>query len=147
LGFACERPDAEWKEGPDNLWCLREGEYLLFEAKSQVLETRAEIVKAESEQMNRSAAWFVKNYPTCKSRNLLIHPARKLHSAAALLQDVELIRKGQLEKLVGNVRRFFGEFKNIDFKDLAPGSVQKLLDTHGLGVKDFWVKYAEKIRT
>jgi len=147
LGFACERPDAEWKEGPDNLWCLREGEYLLFEAKSQVLETRAEIVKAESDQMNRSAAWFVKNYATCKSRNLLIHPARKLHSAAALLQDVEVLRKGQLEKLVANVRKFFGEFKSLDFKDLAPGSIQKLLDTHGLGIKDLWVKYAEKIRT
>jgi hypothetical protein len=147
LGFACERPDAEWKEGPDNLWCLREGEYLLFEAKSQVLESRAEIVKAESDQMNRSAAWFVKNYPTRKSRNLLIHPARKLHSAAAFLQDVEVVRKGQLEKLVANVRKFFAEFKNVDFKDMAPGAVQKALDTHGLGVKDLWVKYAEKVRS
>jgi hypothetical protein len=58
-----------------------------------------------------------------------------------------VVRKTQLDTLGRNVRKFFGEFKNVDFKDLAPGSVQKLLDTHGLGVKDLWEKYAEKIRT
>lgn len=147
LGFACERPDAEWKEGPDNLWCLREGDYLLFEAKSQVLETRAEINKDESDQMNRSTAWFVKNYATCKARNLMIHPARKLHGAAALLQEVEVVKKGHLEKLAVNVQKFFGEFKNVDFKDLSPVTVQKLIDSHELGVADFLTKYAEKIRT
>ena len=73
--------------------------------------------------MNRSAAWFVKNYPTCKSRNLLIHPARRLHSAAAFLQEVEVVRKGHLEKLASNVRKFFGEFKSVDFKDLSPEAI------------------------
>lgn len=51
-------PDAEWKEGPDNLWCLRDGQYLLFEAKSQVLAGRKEITKDEADQMNRSVAWM-----------------------------------------------------------------------------------------
>lgn len=147
LGFACQRPDAEWKAGPDNLWCLREGDYLLFEDKSEVLETRAEINKYESEQMNASAAWFKKNYPGCKSRNLLVHPAKKLHASAAFLQDVEVVRKSGLEKLAANVRKFFGEFKNVDFKDLAPNIVQNLLDTHNLGINDLLTKYGDKVRT
>ena len=48
---------------------------------------------------------------------------------------------------MANVRRFFAEFKNVDFKDMAPAAVQKLLDTHELGVKDLWVKYTEKVRS
>src|ERR1019366_9568699 len=38
LGFAGERPDTEWKEGPDNLWALNDTQYLLFECKSEVDE-------------------------------------------------------------------------------------------------------------
>ena len=29
LGFDVQRPDKEWKEGPDNLWALRDDQYLL----------------------------------------------------------------------------------------------------------------------
>lgn len=28
MGFECQRPDKEWKEGPDNLWAVRDGQYL-----------------------------------------------------------------------------------------------------------------------
>ena len=62
MGFAGERPDAEWKEGPDNLWALDDSHYLLFECKSEVDVTRAEINKRETEQKNRSSAWFDKHY-------------------------------------------------------------------------------------
>jgi len=146
LGFACERPDAEWKEGPDNLWCLRDGEYLLIESKSEILANRAEINKYESEQMNASVAWFRRNYSGCKSRNLLVHPAKKLHDSAAFLQDVEVVRKPRLEALAKNVRSFFGEFKNIDLKDLSPQAVQRLLDAHELGINHLWTKYGERVR-
>ena len=30
LGFKTQRPDKEWKEGPDNLWAVREGQFFLF---------------------------------------------------------------------------------------------------------------------
>jgi hypothetical protein len=45
LGFAGERPNKEWKEGPDNLWALDATQYLLWECKSEVDVTRAEINK------------------------------------------------------------------------------------------------------
>jgi hypothetical protein len=31
LGFVTQRPDKEWREGPDNLWALRDNHYLLRE--------------------------------------------------------------------------------------------------------------------
>ncbi len=46
LGFSSERPDKEWKAGPDNLWALRAGEYLLIECKSEVETTRDAITRA-----------------------------------------------------------------------------------------------------
>ena len=50
LGFAGERPDKAWKEGPDNLWALDNTRYLVVECKNEVDVTRAEIKKREAEQ-------------------------------------------------------------------------------------------------
>jgi replicative superfamily II helicase len=36
LGFKGERPDKEWKEGPDNLWALSDKQYIIWECKSEV---------------------------------------------------------------------------------------------------------------
>ncbi len=88
--------------------------------------------------MNRSVTWFMKNYPKCKARNLLIHPAKKLHNAAAFMYEVEVVRKAGLQKLTTNVLNLFGEFKTIDVGNLSPDFVQTLIDTHGLGLKDLW---------
>ena len=44
LGFISERPDKEWKEGPDNLWLLDDRQYILFECKNEVELTRREII-------------------------------------------------------------------------------------------------------
>jgi hypothetical protein len=57
LGFVTQRPDKEWREGPDNLWALRDNNYLLLECKNQVDQNRA-INKQETGQMNNSCAWF-----------------------------------------------------------------------------------------
>ena len=96
--------------------------------------------------MNASVAWFKRTYAGCRSRNLLIHPARKLGNAAAFLQEVEVVRKSQLETLGRRVRSFFGEFRNLDFADLAPEAVQKCLEVHELGIDDLLTKYGERAR-
>ena len=48
-------------------WTTR---YILWECKSEVDLTRTEINKRETEQMNRSCAWFGKHYPGCRSKLL-----------------------------------------------------------------------------
>jgi replicative superfamily II helicase len=144
LGFASERPEKQWKEGPDNLWCIRDNEYLLFECKSEVALDRAEIVKYETEQMNASAAWFAKNYKGSKVKLHMIIPTRRVAKSAAFIQDTEIMRQKSLDKLVSNVRAFFGEFKKFDFKDIRPEKVQSLVDIHGLGIQSLWSDYWEK---
>ena len=136
IGYAGERPDATWKEGPDNLWALDETHFILWECKNEVELTRAEIHKTESEQMNRSYAWFVKHYPGAEVKNVMIHPTHALQSAGSFLPEVEIMRVNELKHFIKRVRIFFKQFENQDFKSLSTTHVQMLLNRHSLSNKN-----------
>lgn len=146
LGFAGERPDAEWKEGPDNLWALDDRHYVLFECKSEVEITRAHINKRETEQMNRSSAWFEKHYPGMEVRRFIVHPAGKIESAASFTHEVEGIREHSLRKLVKACKEFFKSFESHDLRDLSSALIQKLIDAHHLAADDLATTYSSKLR-
>jgi replicative superfamily II helicase len=146
LGFVGERPDSEWKEGPDNLWALDDSQYILFECKSEVDVTRAEVNKREAEQMNRSAAWFDKHYLGMKVRRLIIHPSAKVQSAASFTHDVEGMREADLRRLNKAVREFFKSFENQNLADLSDLYVQKSINLHQLSVPDLLEKYSRKLK-
>lgn len=144
LGFESDRPDKEWKEGPDNLWGLRDNQYLLFECKSEVELTRAEVNKRESDQMNRSSAWFNRRYPGATVTRILIIPTRRVSTGAAFNDAVMIAGKRQLERLVKNVRGFFGEFRTVDLRDLSVDKINQHLRVHKLTVDDLVTEYCEK---
>ena len=146
LGFVGERPDKEWKEGPDNLWALNDKQYILFECKNEVKLERAEINKSESEQMNSSCAWFERHYKGMNCKNIIIHPAKKLASSAAFTHPVEVIRVSELKKLTKNVRLFFSSFQSFDFSDMSTTQIQKLLDSHSFDVDNILNSYAVSIK-
>ncbi len=145
LGFRAERPDKEWKEGPDNLWALNDTQYLLWECKNEVALARAEIDKREAEQMNRSSAWFEKYYRGCRVKRFIVHPSNRLHRAAAVTHDVEAVRVHELRKLVESTRAFFRSFQPMDFQDLSATYIQRQVDVHGLSVKDLLSNYSKKL--
>jgi len=146
LGFAGERPDKEWKEGPDNLWALDDTQYLLWECKSEVEITRAEINKREAEQMNRSSAWFDKHYPGMNVKRIIIHPSNTVQSAAAFTHEVEAVREPELRKFVKSVRELFKSFESLNFKDLSMAQIQKMVDAHHLAVPELLTLYSKKLR-
>lgn len=146
LGFAGERPDSEWKEGPDNLWALNDNQYLMLECKSQVDVNRAEIHKRETEQMNRSAAWFEKHYQGMRVKRLIVHPANKIQSAAAFTHEVDGMSENDLKRLVRAVRAFFKSFENQNLLDLSVMNIQALIDAHHLSVDDVINRYCSKLK-
>lgn len=146
LGFVGERPDAEWKEGPDNLWALDDNQYVLFECKSEVDILRAEVNKREAEQMNRSSAWFAKHYVGMNVKRLIVHPAGKIESAAAFTHTVEGVREADLRRLVKATREFFKSFESQNLADLSASHIQTVLNTHGLSVPDLLSKYSRKLK-
>lgn len=146
IGFNGERPDKQWKEGPDNLWTIRDNEYLLFECKNEVKVTRVEINKDETKQMNNSIAWFKKEYGEMKVKNIMIINANSFARGAVLNKEVELLKEKYLKKLVKNVRAFFNEFKELDVMNLSDAKIQQYLTTHKLTVDDIKKEYSEPIK-
>ncbi len=145
LGFAGERPDKEWKEGPDNLWALDATQYLRWECKNEVEITRAEINKRETEQMNRSSAWFDKHYPGMSVKRIIVHPSNTVQSAVAFTHDVEAMREAELKKFVKSAREFFKSFESLNFKDLSTAHIQKVVNAHKLAVPDLLNLYTKKL--
>lgn len=146
LGFVGERPDMEWKEGPDNLWALDDKNYLLIECKSEVDVTRSEVNKREAEQMNRSCAWFDKHYPGLDAKRIIIHPSGKIQSAAAFTHEVEGMREINLKNFVQSCRMFFKAFEGLNFKDLSDEHTQKLIDLYNLSVPKILSSYSKKLK-
>ena len=142
LGFACERPDKEWKAGPDNLWAIRDGEFMLFECKNEVEETRAEINKKETGQMNNSIGWFREHYTGAVARNLMVIPAVRLARGAAFNDTVEIVRRRELDNFKKNFHNFFSEFVTLDVTDLSDGKLQEMLNSHGLDSEALMKRYA-----
>jgi hypothetical protein len=143
LGFTGERPDKQWKEGPDNLWAVRDNEYLIFECKSEVNLQRATINKHESGQMNNSCAWFKSHYGDPKLKAIMIIPTRKLGEGAGFNEPVQIMRKTNLDSLTKHVRAFFHEFKTLDLKNLSENKIQAFIDSHGLSVEKILSGYSE----
>lgn len=146
IGFAGERPDKQWKEGPDNLWALDATQYLMWECKNEVDVMRAEIDKREAEQMNRSSAWFEKDYPNLHVKRIIIHPANLVQTAAAFTHEVEGMRVAELTKFTKAVRAFFKSFAGQNFNDLSIPHVQKLVDDYHLSVPDLLTRYSKSLR-
>ncbi len=143
LGFACQRPDKEWREGPDNLWALREGHYLLFECKSEVEQTRGEIYKTETGQMNNSCAWFKQQYQGALAKKILIIPSKQLGNGAGFNEAVEIMRRVKLKALINNFKKLFMELKQLDLKNISDTRIQQALGTNKLGVDNLLADYSE----
>ncbi|MDQ6761054.1 MAG: DEAD/DEAH box helicase family protein [Bacteroidota bacterium] len=144
MGFACEMPDKELKKGPDNLWNIRENNYILFECKNEVKEDRAEIIKAETGQMNTSCAWFKTNYNMEATKYILIIPPKYIGSAAGFNYPVEILTKKGLTKLKMNLKSYFMEYSTYDLGTITEAQVNKYLQLHKLTVEDILNEYSEK---
>ncbi len=145
LGFVAQRPEKEWKEGPDNLWGLREHEYLLVECKSEVDQERVEIEEHEAEQMNRSCAWFDALYKDAQCHRWIVIPQRKLTIKTSFTHEVVVLQKHGLTRLVDNVKRFTEQLKGVDFGDLSERNIQELMDAHELSVASICSEYTKPV--
>ncbi len=145
LGYKSQRPDKEIRKGPDNLWCGVDEEYLLFECKSEVEETRDAINKKESGQMNNHCAWFENEYGVnVKVANFLIIPTKKLSYNGDFSKDVRIIRASKLNMVKTEIRNFVKELKKYNLSEISLETLQKFIDIHHLNSQDFIDKYSEK---
>lgn len=144
LGFLSERPDKEFKKGPDNLWCGVSNQYFIFECKSEVNIERQEINKHEAGQMNTHCAWFESQYGKSIVKRILIIPTKNLSYHGAFTHDVEIMRRSTLKNLRENVRFFFKEFSKYELQSMTDVKIQEFLNVHKLDIESLKTLYSEK---
>lgn len=143
IGFLSQRPDKEYKKGPDNLWCGVDDKFILLECKSEVLDTRAEINKHEASQMNSHCGWFEEVYGGKPVKRIIIIPTKNLTYHANFTHSVQVMRKNRLKKLRENVKGFFKEFKNYNINEISDEKIHEFITHHELNIDDLIGKYSE----
>lgn len=142
LGFICQRPDKECKEGPDNLWKVDDNYYFVIECKNQVDKDRTEISKDEVGQLNTSIAWFNKGYHNASHTSFMIISTNKLSRGSVFSESVKIITPNKLNQLIENARKFILELKNFDIHNLTESQINTLFIEHKLNYQDIINNYS-----
>jgi replicative superfamily II helicase len=146
LGFISQRPDREFKKGPDNLWCGVDNKYFLIECKSEVSNIREEINKYEIGQMNSHCGWFDETYGDQNVKRILIIPTLNVSPQGNFTHKVEVMRKGKLKEFKDSIKNFIKEFKYYNIHELSDSKIQSFIQTHKLDIKSLENQYTEEYK-
>lgn len=113
LGLQGQRPEKDYKEGPDNLWALPGGSFLVIECKNGITSHKG-ISKKDAGQLGQSIGWFAERYPASSVIPVIIHPDRELGQGASLVSEMRVIDSAGLEKLRKNLRNFSKQLVDPD---------------------------------
>jgi DEAD/DEAH box helicase/Helicase C-terminal domain len=113
LGIRGQRPEKDYKEGPDNLWALPNGSFLVIECKNGVTAGSG-IAKKDAGQLGQSVAWFNGRYPASTGVPVIIHPERALGQGASLVPGMRVIDPVSLEKLRDNLKALANQLVDPD---------------------------------
>lgn len=105
LGIESQRPEKEFKQGPDNLWGLIGSKYLVIECKSGTTSGN-DIAKKDVAQLGQSVEWFKERYLSSECIPLLFHPSSKLDRAASRVEGMRVVDQKRLENLRRNIKSF-----------------------------------------
>lgn len=125
LGISGQRPEKDFKEGPDNLWALPTGKFLVIECKNGVTSDEG-ISKKDAGQLGQSVEWFQKRYPASTPIPIMIHPGRKLGPGASGVTEMRIIELKGLEKLRANLRAFAKQLTDPDIASSATEVAKRL---------------------
>ena len=141
LGFQSSRPEKATRgAGPDNLWAIGSGEYLIVECKSEA--TVEKISKKYCDQLGGSTRWFSSEY---KGENyqltpVMVYPTNVLDSLATPVADMRVITPKKLESLKKQVRSLItGLVQGENWKNMK--QIENLLTSCKLRGCDFVKNY------
>lgn len=103
LGLAGERPERDTGRGPDGLWALTDGTYLIIEAKSGAKDSHP-VYKSDAKQLSNAMDWFRAEYPRAGGVPVLVHPRPEFDRHAAVPTDCRVVTTEKLASLRESVR-------------------------------------------
>lgn len=134
LGFAGQRPEREIGRGPDNLWALNDGSFLVIEDKSGAREHP--VYKDDAKQLSNSMDWFKEQYALATGTPVLVHPWATFDSKAAMPQRCRVITLESLTKVRDSLAKLATALAQDDtFRD--PARTAQLLDHFGFTAQHF----------
>jgi hypothetical protein len=98
IGILSQRPEKQLGEGPDNLWRLRDGRFLVIECKNGSVSTSG-ISKTELGQLEQSLSWFQNRYGNEPCLPVIIHPLSYAGPQATAIRGLRVIDSKKLEIL------------------------------------------------
>lgn len=144
LGFESHRPDKLIRKGPDNLWCLKNNMFMMWECKSEVNESRKSIQKYEVGQMNNHCAWFSNEYGDVEVIRIMVIPTKIVAYEADFTHDVKIMRKNRLKLFKKNILSYIKEFRDYDIYNLSEEVINNALTLHKLKEEDLSSLYLEE---
>ncbi len=126
IGIRGQRPERDCKEGPDNLWALSNGSFLVIECKNGVASTSGGISKRDAGQLGQSMAWFRARYPASTGVPVIVHRDATLGQGASVLEGMRVIAETHLAKLRKNVRELAQQLVDPDIGRSATEVAKRL---------------------
>lgn len=146
LGFVSQLPEKEVGNGPDCLWCMTNGIYLILEAKSRA--THTEITRDNINQLLGSEEWFKKQYPDKVDDYYAItlqHTEKKGDKVNPSAQT-KVLDFPSLEKLHENIRQFGQSLQGTATNGHTDKEISQLLVAYKLTPDLFVSTYLKDVK-
>ncbi len=131
IGITSQRPEKQLGEGPDNLWRMRDGRFLVIECKNGSTSTHG-ISKAELGQLEQADTWFQERYGNTEEHiPVIIHPLEYLGPHATAPKGLRVISTNRLELMRQALVSFV---KAISVESVLTNEmrIKEALETHKL---------------
>ncbi|GAA5416999.1 hypothetical protein Pryu01_02060 [Paraliobacillus ryukyuensis] len=105
LGYRGQRPEKQFRKGPDNLWSVGNSKYYVIECKNGAVTDY--ISKDDCNQLNGSINWFYEKYDEGNNHvPIMVHKSNKFDYAASPNKNIRIMNEGDLENLKTNLKNF-----------------------------------------
>lgn len=145
IGFGSQRPEKATGNGPDNLWALSNGEFIVIECKNGATSKQG-ISKHDLGQIGQHISWFEEKYTnTFVKTALIIHPMKNVGPGAAMIEGARVMTEAQLAKLRDALIDFskaLGDENVLNDLD----RINRLLTIHHLSPKAFLNNYSVPLK-
>ncbi|HEY1723296.1 MAG TPA: DEAD/DEAH box helicase family protein [Magnetospirillaceae bacterium] len=131
IGITSQRPEKQLGEGPDNLWRLRDGRFLVIECKNGSVSQDG-ISKVDLGQLDQAMTWFRNRYGTTEPAvPVIVHPLDHAGPQASIPSGTQIIDSKKLLSL----RKAFVDFVKAIAADATitnESKIKEALHTHKL---------------
>lgn len=142
IGFESQRPEQEYKKGPDDLWNAGGLKYFVIECKNEATATT--ISKEYCNQLNGSCTWFNNKYDaSCTYIPIMVHPSTLFEYAASPNQKIRIMTKAKLEMFRLSVKELIKSIA-INNELSSPNKIRDKLIAYKLRECDFVDNYTSQ---